>query len=192
MKKINNIEQVEKILEENNVKIKDPWLFYRFWNKVDIRDNKEECWNWLACVYPTGYGSFYVCGKSVLAHRFSYQLSKGDVQDKLQVQHICNNKMCCNPNHLELGNQSKNVRYVVDCGMWPKGENASRSILTEMQIREIYKMYNEQRRLHPCFKQWQIIVPISQKYCINTRTVNAIINGKRWSYIYKELKETVK
>lgn len=43
MKKIKNIEQVEKIMKKNSIEIKDQWNFYNFWNKVDIKDNIEQC-----------------------------------------------------------------------------------------------------------------------------------------------------
>jgi hypothetical protein len=112
MEKIKNIEQVEKILEENNIEIKDSWIFYRFWNKVDIKDNTEECWNWTAYICPDGYCSFRLYDKMVLAHRVTYMLIKGEIPNRLQVLHLCNNPLCCNPKHLELGNQSKNIQLL--------------------------------------------------------------------------------
>ena len=121
MKKIKNIEQVEKILRENNININDRWLFYRFWSKVDIKDNREECWNWTGYINLQGYGHFWLNYKICRTNRIAYLLSKGTPNDGLQVQHLCNNPSCCNPNHLELGNQSKNEQYKVKCGRWSNG-----------------------------------------------------------------------
>ena len=185
MKKINNIEQVEKILEENNVEIKDPWLFYRFWNKVDIRDNKEECWNWTASLGTRGYGQFNICGKIVKANRISYLLSKGDISN-LQVQHLCNNRKCCNPNHLELGNQSKNEQHKIKCGRYNNyGENSGFSKLTEDQVREIHKIYNEQMKLYHYPKRSRIMDTIAQKFDVSKGAIYDIIKGRNWHHIYE-------
>jgi hypothetical protein len=67
----------------------------------------ELCWNWLLTVNNYGYGKF-VTGpdwplrrKQVLAHRLSYQLNVGPIPEGLQLDHLCRNKLCVNPTHLE-------------------------------------------------------------------------------------------
>ncbi len=187
MKQIKNIDKVEKILEENNAKIEDSWIFYKFWNRVDIRDNKEECWNWIGGTFQNGYGIFYLGhNKSNLAHRLSYILSNGIISNGLQVQHLCNNRLCCNPNHLELGDNYKNQQYRIKCGHNGYGEYNSQAILTTEQVRKIHNLYLEQRKLHPGFKKWQIINPIAQIFKVSTSTIKLIINGRTWIHIYDE------
>jgi hypothetical protein len=194
MKKIKNIYQVEKILEENKMEIKDDWIFYNFWQKVDIKDNKKECWNWIAGIDTAGYGQFYLSShQPARAHRIVYILVKGSISEGLQVQHQCNNRLCCNPNHLELGDNSKNMQYMLKCDRGNKavGENHGNAILTDDQVRNIHKLYNEQRKLHPEFlrKKWKITEPIAKKFEVSRSTINMIINGKSWCHIYEEFYE---
>jgi hypothetical protein len=82
---------------------RDDW--FQFWSKVYIKDNINECWNWNAYIEESnGYGRTTVKGiDRISVHRLSYILTKGSIPDGLQVQHACNNRLCCNPNHLELG-----------------------------------------------------------------------------------------
>ncbi len=187
MENIKNIDQVEKILEENKIKIKDG-VFYRFWSKVNITENKEECWNWTASINTNGYGQFFLLYKMVSSHRMSYLLTKGSIHNGLQVQHLCNNRLCCNPNHLKLGNNSKNEQYKSKCERRNNyGENNGLSVLTDDQVREIHKLHKnagEQRRL-----KWQFTEPIAQKFGISKGNVGAIIRGKTWHHIYKEFHE---
>ena len=59
----------------------------RFWLKVAITANDKKCWNWTASKLPFGYGNFQVYGKRKSAHKFSYELNKGEVPNGLCVLH---------------------------------------------------------------------------------------------------------
>lgn len=93
-----------------------------------------------------------------------------------------NNPGCCNPQHLELGTNSKNMKYMVEQGISCIGE-IHHSKLTEDQVREIRKLYNEQRRLDPELKQWRITEPIAQRFGIHITTVQRIIRGESWRHV---------
>lgn len=185
-KDFKNISLVEKIMNENKIKMKDIEMFYRFWSKVDIKDNIEECWNWKAYVNKRGYGTFKYNCATFGAHRMAYVLTKGLSNGWLQVQHLCNNGMCCNPSHLELGDNCKNVEYMIECERQSKGEKNGQSKLTEDQVREVHKLYNELRKLHPGYRQWQFTEPIAQKFNITKEEIGNIIHGRNWHYIYEE------
>lgn len=79
-----------------------PAVINRFWSKVQRDD---ECWSWTACVLSTGYGQFsYRDGAAShrrLAHRMAYELHKGSIPDGLCLDHLCRNRKCVNPDHLE-------------------------------------------------------------------------------------------
>lgn len=71
----------------------------RFWEKVAI--NPRGCWEWIASVDGHYYGHFGVYKKTVKAHRFAYELMVGPIPKGLQIDHLCRNRRCVNPDHLE-------------------------------------------------------------------------------------------
>ena len=72
----------------------------RFWSKVARAD--VGCWTWLdAPNKGTGYGEFRVAGKAHLAHRYIYEQVVGLIPEGLQIDHLCRNRDCVNPDHLE-------------------------------------------------------------------------------------------
>lgn len=90
----------------------------RFWRKVRKTD---ECWEWDGAVGSHGYGTFWDGGAFVLAHRYSLQLV-GLLRADLHVDHLCRNKVCVRPDHLEMVTQRENnrrafagKRYVTHC-----------------------------------------------------------------------------
>lgn len=74
----------------------------RFWEKVDKRGS-DDCWEWAASCYPnSGYGMFYNGKRPGLAHRYSVELHRGRIPDGMVVDHLCRNRKCVNPAHLEV------------------------------------------------------------------------------------------
>jgi len=80
----------------------------RFWTRVDrtgLLDN--DCWSWLGSLTPEGYGQVSVGTvatggyKLAKAHRVAYQLTLGGPPDDLVIDHLCRNRKCCNPAHME-------------------------------------------------------------------------------------------
>jgi hypothetical protein len=71
-----------------------------------------DCWNWHASKI-NNYGAFGFRGRVVGGHRFIYELIKGRIPAGWVIDHLCRNKACVNPNHLEAVTQSINVRRAV-------------------------------------------------------------------------------
>jgi hypothetical protein len=77
----------------------------RFWSKVNGSD-VADCWVWTAALNH-GYGVFYThvdsAGRRRLigAHRWAYDFLRGPFPDGLQLDHLCRNRACVNPWHLE-------------------------------------------------------------------------------------------
>jgi hypothetical protein len=59
------------------------------------------CIVWTGAVDKLGYGRIGMQGKSKLAHRISYQHYVGEIPVGLELDHLCRNPSCINPNHLE-------------------------------------------------------------------------------------------
>lgn len=80
----------------------------RFWSKVD-KDGPQGCWIWTAGLHPGGYGNFWLDGKTVNAHRFIWELANGPVPDGLHLDHICRNRACVRPDHIEPVTMATNI-----------------------------------------------------------------------------------
>jgi hypothetical protein len=74
-----------------------------------------ECWTWTASVNSRGYGTFAAGGKVRLAHRVAYETYVDEIPDGLQIDHLCSNRRCVNPQHLEPVTGLVNVRRSRSC-----------------------------------------------------------------------------
>ena len=70
----------------------------RFWGKVH---KTEGCWLWTGTRNTAGYGTFKYLGKNALAHRIAYQWESGPIQAGLYLDHLCHERRCVRPSHLE-------------------------------------------------------------------------------------------
>ncbi len=76
------------------------------------------CWYWIGHTNNHGYGIFTIKHKNLKASRVSYSIYKGDIPDKMNVLHTCDNRSCVNPDHLYIGGQSENMRDMLSRNRW--------------------------------------------------------------------------
>jgi hypothetical protein len=82
-----------------------PWD--RFWPKVDAAGI---CWEWRGTCNRLGYGQFSIKHRHVMAHRVAWELLVGPIPDGLELDHLCRNHGCVNPDHLEPVTHAENMR----------------------------------------------------------------------------------
>jgi hypothetical protein len=79
----------------------------RFVSKIALGDS---CWPWLARKAGGGYGYFSLSGKEKRAHRVAYEEFVGAIPPGLDLDHLCRNRICVRPDHLEPVSRSENNR----------------------------------------------------------------------------------
>lgn len=70
----------------------------RFWRYVEKTDS---CWLWTGACNQGGYGQFHGKNHRGQASRFAYQFKVGEIPNGLDLDHLCRNRICVNPDHLE-------------------------------------------------------------------------------------------
>lgn len=79
----------------------------KFWSRVA---RGEDCWTWTGSKTTGGYGNLRWRGGYEYAHRLAYKLAVGPIPEGLHLDHLCRNRSCCNPEHLEPVTQAENTR----------------------------------------------------------------------------------
>lgn len=67
------------------------------------------CWEWQRAI-TNGYGYMNIAGKTTMAHRFYYEMHRETIPDGLEIDHLCENRRCVNPDHLEVVTHQENQR----------------------------------------------------------------------------------
>jgi hypothetical protein len=145
----------------------------RFWRNVRKGSG---CWEWIGGINSTGRGMFWLDGKTVKAHRVSYELNIAPIPNGKLVLHNCDNGKCVRPEHLFLGTFKDNTQDMFGKGRnnTPKGDKHWNAKLTATDVNVIRGLY-----LTTDITQKEI----AKRFNISSPTVSEIITRKLWAHI---------
>jgi hypothetical protein len=122
----------------------------RFRSKIQRGDY---CWQWTGSVARRiGYGKFWRDGKTLSAHRVAYELFVGPIPDGLQLDHLCRNRLCVRPEHLQLVTVRENLLR----GHTHAAANAAKSHCPAghpYDERNTYRAPDGSRMCRPCMRE---------------------------------------
>jgi hypothetical protein len=146
-----------------------------FWALVE-RGETESCWRWRGFVGDKGYGAMWHREDKRLtrAHRIAYELTHGRFDPSADVRHKCDNPICVNPSHLELGSHADNMGDMVKRGRSCRGEQKPDAKLTEADVRAI----RERFAAGGITKQ-----ALAEQYGVCADTVRDVITRTKWRHV---------
>ncbi len=157
----------------NTVSLED-----RFFNRIG-KKQPNGCIHWGGCIHHDGYGVISsggknnITGKSLLAHRVSYEIFVGKFPKELCVLHRCDNRKCINPLHLFLGTNVENTADKVAKQRGARGEATNIAKVTAEQVKEI----RHQRSLGKSCRE------LAKEFGIHPQTCRYIVIRKTWKHV---------
>lgn len=158
------------------------------WKHVDQSGGVSACWEWQGTMTAYGYGQFKCQSGLWRAHRLTFTLTNGSIPGGMIVRHKCDNRRCCNPDHLELGNHNDNmkdatIRNRMASGdrsharahpeRMPRGEGHPNAKITSDNVTEIRRMCSERIPVDR----------IANKFGIGRTSVRNIANRRTWRHV---------
>ena len=119
--------------------------------------SKNGCWEWLHAIVPSGYAYFWWKGKTRRAARVFYEIRYGKIGKNKQIDHLCRNRRCVNPRHLESVSAKENIR------------RSRLTTLTYEKVRKIKKL-----------SKTKLQREIAEMFDVDPSTISRILNGRRW------------
>jgi hypothetical protein len=148
-------------------------MFTRFWSHVNRRSGSA-CWQWTGTGNGRGYGTFPIGSRRIMAHRFAWLASRGDIPEGQDVCHRCDNPGCVNPDHLFLGTHRENLLDSVRKGRkraWGQQKLNAEQVI---EIRQRCAAGERQR-------------DVAMTLGIARNTVSQIVTRKTWAHLDTEV-----
>jgi hypothetical protein len=118
----------------------------------------DNCLIWPGGCTSDGYGETFVNGRVVYVHRIAYEGAFGPIPDGFEIDHLCRNRACCNPAHLEAVTRAVNTR---------RGKNTK---LTLEKAREIRALRAE-GATYP---------ELVERFAVSDSAIWSVLSGRSW------------
>ena len=147
-----------------------------FWSNVE-KHGPNDCWPWKGITNGIGYGVFTLFSNKLYAHRQAYSEAKGIIPDGLIIRHHCDNPICCNPSHLEVGTKADNTQDAVRRGRFagrktPRGDGHGMAIISSSDVLKMREKYNPDKRGH--------IAEAARDFAISSTQAARILRRQAW------------
>lgn len=105
-----------------------------------------KCLEWTGTTFQNGYGRLGMPVETKQetihrAHRYAYYLANGKIKKSLSVLHKCDNRLCCHPKHIYLGDHRQNMRDMTDRDRQARGSKSGKAIFLEEDVAYIRFFY---------------------------------------------------
>jgi hypothetical protein len=155
----------------------EPRLVARFVRR--LRVDEGGCWVWTGGHVPDGYGCIQVDGAARGTHRVAWEMAIGPIPDGLHVLHRCDNRPCCNPEHLFLGTNADNVADKVAKGRHrsdrlERGVERYNAVLDDGAVQAIRERY-----ARGGVRQ----ADLAREYGVTQQMISKVIRATRWAHV---------
>lgn len=150
----------------------DAPLEVRLARRIEV-DPQTGCHEWQGAIVGT-YGSIHVEGGKAKTHRVAWELAHGPIPQGMWVLHRCDNRICCNPDHLFLGDRAANMADMVAKGRQARGERNGMAMLTNEQVVEIKALLAS-----GALSRWTI----AHRFGVSMGAISDIATGRRWRHV---------
>ena len=128
-----------------------------------VRRDPGGCWLWTGALDRDGYGVIADGGRTLAAHRVSYELHRRPLPPGSLVMHSCDTPSCVNPAHLSVGTKRTNA-----LDMTRKGRRATK--LTRLQVLEIRARVGA----------GEAVSDVAEAFEVSVATVRSIVSRRSW------------
>lgn len=179
--RIGSFENVGFVLAGTNLGLRKPQdsfienFFDRYWDRY-VEEPMSGCWLWVASQTVGGYGNLTENGRSIYAHRASYECKNGrGSAEGLVVRHRCDMPSCINPDHLIAGTHAENYDDAKRRGRLnpSKGDNHLRSVLTSTDVAVIRERV----------RAGEFIADLAAEYGMRWSVIHLAAIGETWAHL---------
>lgn len=137
--------------------------------KSHLEEKSSGCLEWTGSTTRDGYGKVKIKQKVYGAHRIAFLIHNRCLPKDKEIMHKCDNKLCCNPEHLVAGTHKDNMQDMIKKGRQGKVKNKIIKLTIE-KVTEIRRLSDEGLSKHK----------IASRFNISCHHVRDIVNNVYW------------